>query len=224
MAFLIREPRLSDAEAARLRVGGRHVDFEQGKILTFEDSRSDRVFLLTRGVVKISSVSAGGALKLLAIRGSGQLVGEFGCIDGGPRSGTTVAVTRGSAWEIPADRFLHTLRSDAAICFAVMQIIVGRVRESDGRIGEYGEFSAADRVVRLLARLGASCAADVVDGAVVVPVDQAELAGCAGVARETVSRTITTLARAGVAHGRRGRVVIDDLPALIRRAQQTDEG
>ncbi|TWF72858.1 CRP-like cAMP-binding protein [Kitasatospora viridis] len=223
MVFSTGEPRLSAAEVGRIRAGGRRASLDHGNVLTLEGTSADKVFLVTHGVVKVSSVSAAGGFKHLAIRGPGQLVGEFACIVGGTRSGTAVAVTDVSAWEIPADRFLHTLRSDPALCFAVLRIIVGRVRESDGRIGELGEFSASDRVVRLLARLGASCAEhDGPAAPVTVPVDQSELAGCAGVARETVSRTLTALARHGMAHGRRGRVVIDDLPALIRRAQETE--
>ena len=224
MSFPVSELRLSDAQAARVRAGGRHFDFRPGHVLTLEGARPDKVFLLTRGVVKVASVSVSGASKLLAIRGRGQLVGEFGCIDGGPRSGTAAAVTKGSAWEIPGDLFLRALHSDAELCFAVLKITVGRVRESDEKIGELGTYSAADRVIRLLARLAVSCADGVVGGALTIPVDQSELAGCAGVVRETVSRTVTMLARDGIAHGGRGRIVIDDLPALIHKAQQTDSG
>jgi CRP-like cAMP-binding protein len=224
MAFSDRELRLSDADATRIRAGGRHQDFDRGAHLTMQGTRSSTVYLLTRGVVKVASVSSGGNPKLLAIRGRGQLVGESACIDGGLRSGTAVAMTQVSAWEIPGERFLKTLRSDPGLCFAVMQIIVGRVRESDGRIGEFGEFTASDRVERLLAHFGGNCAGPGLDGPIVVPVDQREIAGCAGVARETVSRTITTLADLGiVARGQRGKVVIDDLPALIQRVRRIEE-
>jgi CRP-like cAMP-binding protein len=222
MGRLEREPRLSAAAAARLRKGATYVDFPQGSVLMLEGAPADHVFLLAKGVVKVTSVSAAGGSKLLAIRGRGQLLGDFGCIDGSRRSGTVAAVTPAAAWRLPGDLFLRALHDDSALCFAVLEITVARVRESDGKLGELGEYSARDRVIRLLARLVVNCLDENLGDSVTIPVDQAELAGSAGVARETVCRTVNLLARRGIAHGRRGRIVVDDVPALLREAQRTD--
>jgi len=220
--FPEREARLSTADAARLRAGAKYLDYPAGSVLMLEGAVSDHVFLLAKGVVKITSVSSSGTSKLLAIRGRGQLVGDFGCVDGSRRSGTVAAVTPAAAWRLSGDHFLRVLRGDPALCFAVLEITVSRVRESDGKLGELGEFSARDRVVRLLARLVVNCLDEGPGDSVTIPVDQTELAGSAGVARETVCRTVTLLARSGIAHGRRGRIVVDDVPALLRQAQRTE--
>jgi CRP/FNR family cyclic AMP-dependent transcriptional regulator len=217
-----REARLSAADAARLRVGAKYQDFVSNAVLMMEGEPAEHVFLLAKGFVKVTSASVSGASKLLAIRGRGQLVGDFGCIDGSRRSGTVVAVTPVAAWRLPADLFLRALRSDAALCFAVLEVTVARVRESDGMTGELGEYSARDRVIRLLARLTMNCLDETPGESVTIPVDQTELAGSAGVARETVCRTLTVLGQRGIAHGRRGRIVVDDVSALLKAAQQTD--
>jgi CRP-like cAMP-binding protein len=217
-----REPRLSAADTAGLREGATWAEFARGEILMLDGAPASHVLLIARGVVKISAESAAGTPKLLAFRGRGQLVGDFGCIDGGPRWGTARAVEAVGAWRIPGDRFLRTLRTDAGLCLAVLATTVARVREAEAKVGEYGEYPAADRLIRLLARLAVSCRED--DGAesVTVPVGQAELAGCAGVARETVCRTVNTLAARGIAHARRGRIEVDDVPALLRAARHTE--
>ena len=222
LGFPEREARLSAADSARLRADAKYVDYPPGSVLMLEGAVSEHVFLLAKGVVKVTSVSGSGASKLLAIRGRGQLVGDFGCIDGSRRSGTVVAVTAAAAWRLSGDVFLRVLRADPALCFAVLEIMVARVRESDGKLGELGEYSARDRVIRLLARLVVNCVDEHSGDSVTIPVDQSELAGSAGVARETVCRTVTLLARSGIAHGRRGRIVVDDVPALLRQAQRTE--
>jgi CRP-like cAMP-binding protein len=213
-------PTLSAAETATLKAAGDYQDRARGAVLMLEGSPSDHVLAVERGVVKITSVAANGATKLLAIRGPGQLVGDFGCIDGTARSGTAVALTPVSAWKIPAERFLDLVRSDAGLCFAVLRMMVARVRESDAKLGEYGEYSAGDRVVRLLAQLAVNCMGGQAGSGVTIPVDQTELAGSAGVSRETVSRTITALTSRGIARARRGRIVVPDVAALLREAER----
>lgn len=220
--FPSREPRLSPADTAGLREGAAWAEFSRGQILMLDGTPAGHVLLIARGVVKITAESEAGTPKLLAFRGRGQLVGDFGCIDGNPRWGTVQAVNTVGAWRIPGDRFLRTLRADAGLCLAVLATTVARVREADGKIGEYGEYSAGDRLVRLLARLAVACREDESADTVTVPVGQAELAGCAGVARETVCRTVNVLSGLGIAHARRGRIEVDDVPALLRAARRTE--
>jgi CRP/FNR family transcriptional regulator, cyclic AMP receptor protein len=220
--FPSREPRLSAAETAGLREGAVWVEFSRGEILMLDGTPPGHVLLIARGVVKITAESGAGTPKLLAFRGRGQLVGDFGCIDGGPGWGTVEAIDAVGAWRIPADRFLRALRADTELCLAVLATTVARVREADAKIGEYGEYSAGDRLIRLLARFAVACREDDRAESVTVPVGQAELAGCAGVARETVCRTVNVLSGLGIAHAKRGRIEVDDVPALLRAAQRTE--
>lgn len=219
------EPRLTPTEMAKLCHDAERQDRSRGAVLMLEGSASDHVLVIGHGVVKITAATADGDIKLLAFRGRGQLVGDFGCIDGAPRSGTVVALVTVVVWRIPAKRFETLLRGDPALCFSVLKLTVARVRESDAKLGEFGGLSAADRVVRLLGRLALNCfdaesgTGGIAGGGVSVPVDQSELAASAGVSRETVSRTITSLAAAGIAHTRRGRVVVTDLPALLNETR-----
>lgn len=220
--FAVREPRLSAADTAGLREGATWVDYSRGEILMLDGAPARHVLLIMRGVVKITAESAAGAPKLLAFRGRGQLVGDFGCIDGGPRWGTAQAIGAVGAWRIPGERFLRALRTDTGLCTAVLSVAVARVREAEAKLGEYGEYSSGDRLIRLLARLAVACRDDDGADAVTVPVGQAELAGCAGVARETVCRTVNVLSGLGIAHARRGRIEVDDVPALLRAARRTE--
>jgi len=213
--------RLPAEHAATLREGAAWVNYPRNKVLMMDGEPAKHVLLLARGVVKITAESAAGTPKLLAFRGRGQLVGEFGCIDGSARSGTVRVIKPVGAWRISRDRFLHNLRADAPLCFSVLASVVARVRESDESVGEYGTYSSGDRVIRQLARLAVACLDEEGAATVAVPVGQVELAGSAGVVRETVSRTIKILAERGIAKARRGSIDVLDVNALVRSAQGT---
>lgn len=219
------EPKLPAAVLARFQeLATRIDDYDRGAPLILDGEVADFVLLIESGMVKITTGSAGGATKLLAFRGRHQLIGDFGCLDGNPRWGTVEAVTPVRVRRIPGERFLETVRSDIDICFAVLQCTVARVREADDKLGENGEYSSGERVVRLLARLAVICREDERAPGAVIPVAQAALAGCAGVARETVCRTVTALKARGIAHAGRERIVVDDLDGLIELFRQTEIG
>lgn len=221
-----REPRLSPAEAARLRASGTYLDYPRNSVLTEPGAAVEHVFLLTRGVVKVvgEPVEGGSGARLLAVRGRGQLVGDLDCIDGSRPAAAVVAVTAVAAWRLPAAAFLRAVREDSALCFALLEVAVARVREAQDELGILSALGARDRVVRLLARLVATCLDEQPSDSVTIPVDQAELAGGAGVARETVCRTVTLLSRRGIAHTRRGRIMVDDVPALMSEARKRSGG
>ncbi|HEV2637304.1 MAG TPA: Crp/Fnr family transcriptional regulator [Actinocrinis sp.] len=219
-----REPRLSPADAARLRASATYLDYPRNTVLTMPGAAAEHVFLLTRGMVKVVGDPLDGGPRLLAVHGRGHLVGDLDCIDGARTTAAVVAVTAVAAWRLPAEAFLLAVHEDPELCFALLEVAVARVREAQDELGALGALGARDRVVRLLARLVATCLDDQPGDSVTIPVDQAELAGGAGVARETVCRTVTMLSRRGIAHTRRGRIMVDDVPALLQQARKAAGG
>jgi CRP/FNR family cyclic AMP-dependent transcriptional regulator len=207
----------SEETLARLRSLADRRKYQDNEILFLEGDRSDHVVLVDSGVVKVTSVDIDGSTSLLALRGAGELIGDYGCIDGSTRGGTVTCVSPVVAWRIPGKRFTSTLRSDAELCYAVLRETVARARESDGKVGELSVLSAHARVARELARLATQHGHRIGDGGFVLRLKQNDLASAAGVARETVSRALGELRRIGVVHTGRGRVTVLDLAVLIRQ-------
>jgi CRP/FNR family transcriptional regulator, cyclic AMP receptor protein len=203
---------------ALLRAAGRVGIWRRGAVLLREGETADRTLLIERGQVKITAESYHGYTTVLAVRGSGELIGELSTIDGQTRSATATAMSAVQAVVISADRFRHLLENNGSFAFAVLCLVVGRLRDSDRMRAEFGAQSAGERVARVLFDLAQRHGLRVRgnDASRIVAVTQQELAGAAGASRESVVRALRDLNRAGLIRTSRGRLTIPDMGELGR--------
>lgn len=75
----------SAEHSSPLRSRGITRRYARGSVLCREQQPSDAVFLLQTGRVKVSYLAPEGREVVLALRGPGDVIGELGVLDGGPR-------------------------------------------------------------------------------------------------------------------------------------------
>lgn len=88
-----------------LRSWGRRREFGKGDRLFSEGDPSDSAVVLDQGRVKVTSAAENGRAVVLALRGADDLIGEFGCVVGAPRSASVTALTPVVARFIPVVAF-----------------------------------------------------------------------------------------------------------------------
>ena len=96
------------------------------------------VIAIHAGRVKVFSTSDDGYGVLLAVRGPGELIGEFSAIDDGPRSASGTALERVDAQVVPADVFRRFLAETPGAGFTMLRVVVERLRDSDRQRLELG--------------------------------------------------------------------------------------
>jgi CRP/FNR family cyclic AMP-dependent transcriptional regulator len=209
----------SPDQVALLRTAGRPTTWNRGSFLLTEGERAGDAFLIERGKVKISVVSDSGYTTLLAFRGPGELLGELSALDSRARSATATAMSAVQATRIPAAGFRRLLEQHGALTLAVLNSIVGRLRESDRRRAEFGGHSAGRRVAQVLAELAERHGQPPAGpgAAKVVAITQQELASAAGTSRESVVRSLREMHRDGLIKTSRGKVIVLD-PNLLAAA------
>jgi CRP-like cAMP-binding protein len=144
------------------------------------------------------------------------MFGEFVLIAPGPRSATVTAIDPLETMSLGGEDF-HRLRADHPYLDALLL---------DGAIREIRRLSATlldalylpvrQRVLRRLLEIADLYGAD--DGQS-VPLSQTDLAGLAGVTRQTTNRVLAEAQAGGSIRLRRGSVEILDTEALRRRAR-----
>ena len=70
-----------DLLAAALRADGRPVRFRRGQALFTQGDRAERVFVIERGWVLITSMAPGGREIVLGLRGPGDLIGDLSALE-----------------------------------------------------------------------------------------------------------------------------------------------
>lgn len=204
---------------ADLASRGRLRRFPRGRTLLNEGERADRVALVRRGRVKISSLSDSGDEFLLAVRGPGDLLGEMSAIDGDPPSATVTALEPVEALIVPAAEFKAFLESNASIALHLLTMLSRRLRYADRKRFEFGAFDTLGRVAsRLLELVEEFGEPHTLGTRISLPLTQRELAGWIGSSREAVSKALRALRGLGLIETGRGTIIVLDLPELRRRA------
>ena len=207
-----------DLLAGALRGEGRRVQFRRGQALFTEGDLAERVFIIERGWVMISSVAPSGREIVLGIRGPGDVIGDLSVLDGAPRSATALAVDDVEATVAPGSALTRAL-TDAAAAGELLRILAARLRDADRKRLEFAALDTLGRVAWRLQELGERFGQRTPVGVEVeLPLSQDQLASWCGASREATVKALAALRSLGcIATGRRS-VVICDAEALRRHA------
>lgn len=200
---------------------GRTVSYRPREKIFGEGDDSDHVAIVLGGIVKITASTSSGREALLGLRGGGELVGELAALHGGPRSATVRALDAVTARLVAASVFRQCLHEHPDALFAVLEAVIGRLREADRRRLEFTGFDVLQRVSLLLVELAVTHGARVdgarADGGAVtigLGLSQEEIAGATGASREAVAKALRLLRERGLVTTSRQQIVVLDPAAL----------
>lgn len=198
-------------EMADLLSRGVKRNFRRGAFLMTEGEASDHVILLLSGRAKISSYTADGKEVVLAVRGPGDLLGEFSAIDGQSRSATVSALEPIEALIVPSERFIAFLADHGRLAILLLQTMTRKLRDADRKRVEFGAYDTPGRVARRLLELVDRYGENEGDNVrISLSLTQDELAGWTGSSREAVSKALREFRDRGwVTTGRRSIIVLD---------------
>lgn len=212
--------RLQPDQRGELSRLGTEQRFGDGVNLVDEGEMSRHVFLLTRGWVKVVGTTASGREALLAVRTVGDLVGELGAVDPGPRIATVRAVGECRAVRIEGPDFVTFLNHRPDVSLAVNASIAAKLRAATRRRVEFSTCSASVRTARILTELSRAYGTPRGTGLeIAVPLTQAELATLAGTAEATLQRVLGDFRREGLIDTGYRRIVVRDEDQLSARAE-----
>ncbi|NYF57150.1 Crp/Fnr family transcriptional regulator [Micromonospora purpureochromogenes] len=192
---------------ALLRLGAR-AEFADTRCLLRQGDRGRHLLLLTSGRARVEVDGARREPLGIALRSSGDLVGELSYLDDRPRSASVVAVGPVVARHIPAPAFDHFLRHHPVVNRPFALLLASRLRAADRRTVA-ASYDTATRVAGVLYELA------VADGHLLVAhTTQRELARLVGASQVSVHRILRRFSRAGLVGTRHGSILIRDEAAL----------
>ncbi|KAA2258140.1 Crp/Fnr family transcriptional regulator [Solihabitans fulvus] len=196
----------------------RHV-FRPRAVIFHQSEKSEHVVVLLRGHVRVDISSRRPSEVMVAVRGPGDVLGELAAVDGRSRSATLRAVDQVEALIVSAARFSALCRSQPRIAWVLLEVVVGRLRETDRQRVDFGGGTAAQRVHALLLELAVRHGVVTSSGIdIVTRASQQELAAMAATSRESMARVLRDLRERGLVSTRRHHIVIHQLTELRRLA------
>jgi CRP-like cAMP-binding protein len=110
----------------------RRFEFKAGQRIFGEGDPADYCYQVFRGKVQIVLPSSGRAEPIATI-GPGEVFGEMGIIDDGPRSATAVAVEDSMCIGYTAASLLEQIERDPSTTVEIMKTLIRRLRDSNQR-------------------------------------------------------------------------------------------
>jgi len=191
--------------------------FRAHHVIFREGDASDTCYVVESGHARAVREHPDGRSIALAHFGPGDIFGELAMFDDERRSATIEAIEDVAAIAILGADMRRLLREHADISYKLVISLGRRLRETNERLSRQSFQTVQSRVAGVLAQLVEQARAEgAEDGDVLVVVTQAEVAQLAGSSRESASRFLAVLERAGIVSQGRGRLTVHQPEALSR--------
>ena len=182
--------------------------FPAGVRVFHEGDRSNACYLVRSGDLRVTREHPDGRAIALATLGPGDLFGELAMLDGEARSASVETLSDVELLALPAADMRRLLAEHPEISVKLIAALTRRLRETNERVARQSFQTVPSRVAGVLTQLIAEEATTEGRLGVTIRMTQADLAQLAGTSRESVSRFLATLERAGVVRVGRGRVTV----------------
>ncbi len=174
-----------------------------------EGDAGDACYIIRSGNCRVTREHPDGRAITLANLGPGAIFGELAMLDGEARSASVEATDDTELLALPASEIRALIRRHPETAEKLVVALTRRLREANERLTRQSFQTVPSRVAGVLNQLLAeeTLSPEMRDG-VTIRLRQSDLAQLAGTSRESVSRFLATLERAGVVEVGRARVTV----------------
>jgi len=182
--------------------------FPKNTVIVSQGDRSDSLFIVQTGKVKVYLADEDGKELLLSTHGPGEYFGEM-ILDEGPRSASVMTLEPSRFSVITTDQFKQFLTQHPDIGLELIKSLIHRVRALTKTVGNLGLLDVYGRVARLLLDMAVE-----ENGKQVIKehLTQQDMASRVGCSREMISRILKDLRVGGYIKTDGDRMIIAKKP------------
>ena len=181
-----------DATLDGLAKAGLERQLVRGDVLFEEGDPPDALYVVTRGRIAIAIANPIDRREsVVALMEPGDLFGDLGMLDDGPRSAMARALEPSGVLAVPYEPVLQMFDDHPRLLWNVTRMLAQRLRAMDEALADSVFLDVTGRTAKRLLELA--------DGSdqFTLPVTQEELAGMVGASRERVNKAIASFIRLG---------------------------
>jgi CRP-like cAMP-binding protein len=202
------------AEVAAVAVPRR---LEAGEVVFREGDESNTCYIVRSGHARAVREHPDGRTLTLANFGPGDIFGELAMFGDERRSATVETLEEIEVIAILGADMRRLLREHPDISVKLLTALSRRLRETNERLARQSFQTVQSRVAAVLAQLVKTARKEgAAEADVLITATQADLAQLAGSSRESASRFLAVLERAGIITQGRGKLTVHDPAALER--------
>ena len=200
---------LNDTQATSVAEAVIKRRFSRGEVIVEQGKKSNALFILLSGRARVVTADARGREVILATLYPGDHIGEMSLIDNEPHSATVRAEVQTDVLMLGRAEFARCMPESSSMAYAVMRVLVQRLRQSLRNIESLALMDVYGRLARVLLESAEREAT----GEMVIhdKMSRLDLAKMVGASREMVPRVMKDLEERGfVVHRLDGSMVVKE--------------
>jgi CRP/FNR family transcriptional regulator, cyclic AMP receptor protein len=213
--FSVLEPPDLRELATRLR----EVRYQRPELIYREGEPARELFVVDEGNVKLTITSPSNRSQLVGLVGRGQVFGEPGVMDHGPRAMDARTVGSCRLYALAVEDFWRLVESRPVLARRVIEVLTERIRRADRATLDLMFYDAPTRLARRLLELAEEHGVPEGDGIrITARVTQSELAQLIGLSKGRLNGLIASFAARGWIAWNDGKPLILDVHELMHQA------
>jgi CRP/FNR family cyclic AMP-dependent transcriptional regulator len=201
-------------------------NWQAGELLFSAGDESDGFYVVAEGSIRLGLATAEGGELTLRDVSAGEIFGEIGALDGGPRSATARVASAGARTAfLSRARFDDILECNPALLLDITRKLCQRLRETTEQLEGIALYSLRRRLARFILANGRQRGHDKGEGRISVSIalSQSALATVLGASRPKINGALQELEKAGAIE-RRGALFVYDPEILGAEAEGQANG
>lgn len=203
---------------------GQRSNYAVDDFLIHDGDKSNKVFFVLDGLLKVIKSSVHGRISFVALRGRGSVVGELGVLSPSPRSGSIQAVSPTAVTQLSDAEFQTLLKDCPDLCSVLLEDLASRLQEATDQIHDLMSADAVTRLAGRLVRLAGSSRTGSPGSptslGLDLPISQQEVGEWAGLSRAATAKALGQLRHEGLIDTGRMSMQINDLARLVAIASE----
>lgn len=213
--------RLPDEEIEKLSEMTSMEEVSESQPIYFPGERSDMIYLLKKGRVKISRRTPDGQKITVALLGPGEIFGELSLTDEQQRDTVAETVEKSLVCAVSRDQFQEFLADNPELAFNLTKLMGDRRREIESKIESLIFKDAPASLAHILYDLfdNHSTENGDEDSRPRISFSHQEIADLAGLTRPTTTNLLNEFQEEGLIELGRRKIYLEDATALKRRSR-----
>ncbi|MBZ9687567.1 Crp/Fnr family transcriptional regulator [Clostridium estertheticum] len=191
---------LSDEELKKIVDMTGHKAYKKGSVLCHEGEKSDTLFIINEGGVKISKLTKEGKEQIVHILTSGDFFGELSLFNNNETYNFDVyAISDTKICTLTKQNMDEILMNNPQISLKLLQVITKRLSDTENLAQNLATNDAEIRIAYMLLEFAEKYGVNTSEGLQVkLPISKEEMASYVGVTRETISRKLSIFEELGI--------------------------
>ena len=181
---------LSDDEIKKIAKMTKHMQFKKGQMLLHEGEKSDTLFIVNSGKVKVSKYTVDGKEQILYLLTSGEFFGELHLFNPDEVNNFSVcAIEETKICMLTKDNVDRIMEENPQIAIKLLKAVTKRLAHTENLAQNLATKDPEVRIAHMLLEFGQKFGTKKNEGILIeLPITREEVASYVGVTRETISR------------------------------------